>query len=47
MDYALARASENGVERVTLDVWAFNASALRFYERLGFIPTKIRMAREL
>jgi ribosomal protein S18 acetylase RimI-like enzyme len=47
MDYALARAAENGVDRVTLDVWAFNESALRFYERLGFIPTKIRMAREL
>lgn len=31
-----ALAKELGVARVVLDVWAFNARAIDFYERLGF-----------
>ena len=34
-------------DRVVLNVWAFNASARSFYERLGFAPFHERMAVEL
>lgn len=47
MDYALARAVEHEVDRVTLDVGAFNASAIKFYEKLGFRAQQVRMAYEL
>lgn len=47
MDYALARAAEHDVERVTLDVGAFNASAIKFYEKLGFKAQQIKMAYQL
>jgi diamine N-acetyltransferase len=47
MDYALARAAEHKVDRVTLDVGAFNQAATAFYERLGFAPAQVRMAYEL
>lgn len=30
------RAKEKGVDRIELDMWEFNESALRFYESLGF-----------
>ena len=36
MNYALARAAEHEVDRVTLDVGAFNKAAYAFYEKLGF-----------
>ena len=35
------------VDRVVLNVWAFNDSARRFYESLGFTPFHERMALEL
>lgn len=35
------------VDRVILNVWAFNESARTFYERLGFTPFHTRMAMEL
>lgn len=47
MDYALARAAEHEVDRVTLDVGAFNAPAMKFYEKLGFKTQQIKMAYEL
>lgn len=47
MDYALARAAEHEVDRVTLDVGAFNTSAVKFYEKLGFKAQQIKMAYEL
>lgn len=41
--FALSYAKENGCYNVTLDVWADNAKAVAFYERLGMKPQKIRM----
>ena len=35
------------VDRVVLNVWAFNTVARQFYERLGFTPFHERMAIEL
>jgi len=43
--YALAR--EQGINRVTLSVWAFNERAIAFYERLGFSPFQINMDKML
>ena len=43
--YQLAR--EQGIKRVTLSVWAFNARAVAFYERLGFAPFQINMDKML
>lgn len=42
-DFALSYAREQGCYNVTLDVWAANRGAVRFYERLGMRPQKIRM----
>ncbi|HFI0468136.1 TPA: N-acetyltransferase family protein [Streptococcus suis] len=42
-DFALSYAKEQGCHNLTLDVWADNAGAVRFYERLGMKPQKIRM----
>ncbi|MHB9782772.1 N-acetyltransferase family protein [Streptococcus sp. 10F2] len=41
--FAKAYAKEHGCYNLTLDVWADNDGAVRFYERLGFQPQKIRM----
>jgi ribosomal protein S18 acetylase RimI-like enzyme len=35
------------VDRVVLNVWAFNESARRFYESVGFTPFHTRMAIDL
>lgn len=40
-------AADRDVDRVILNVWAFNAPARRFYERLGFTPFHQRLAMEL
>jgi len=40
-------AADRGADRVILNVWAFNAPARRFYERLGFAPFRQTMAVEL
>ncbi|HFI0579125.1 TPA: N-acetyltransferase family protein [Streptococcus suis] len=42
-DFALSYAKEQGCHNLTLDVWADNAGAVRFYERLGMKPQKFRM----
>ena len=34
-DFIRAYAREKGLHRVELDMWAFNADALRFYESIG------------
>lgn len=41
--HAVAFARESGCYNVTLNVWALNPSALRFYERRGMAPQKIGM----
>ncbi len=42
-EFALSYAKEQGCYNLTLDVWADNAGAVRFYERLGMKPQKFRM----
>ena len=42
-EYAVAFAKESGCYNVTLNVWALNPSALRFYENRGMTPQKIGM----
>ncbi|MCK3882010.1 GNAT family N-acetyltransferase [Streptococcus suis] len=41
--FALSYAKEQGCHNLTLDVWADNSGAIRFYERLGLKPQKFRM----
>lgn len=41
--YVLAFAKDQGCYNVTLNVWACNESAMRFYEKCGLIPQKIGM----
>ena len=42
-DHVLAFARAQGCYNVTLNVWAFNESALRFYESCGLKPQKTGM----
>lgn len=42
-DYVLAYARKTGCYNVTLNVWAENKSALKFYEHLGLKPQKYGM----
>ena len=43
VDYVKAEAIKHGCYEVTLNVWAGNDSAVRFYEALGFRPQKTTM----
>lgn len=45
MAHADNAAREQGASHVTLEVWAFNQPAHRFYEWLGFVPTQIQMEK--
>lgn len=42
-EHVLAFAKEAGCYNITLNVWACNESAMRFYERLGLLPQKTYM----
>lgn len=42
-EYVLAYAKEQGCYNVTLNVWACNESAMKFYEKCGLKPQKIGM----
>ena len=42
-DYVLEFAKNSGCYNVTLNVWACNESAKKFYESLGLVPQKIGM----
>lgn len=42
-EYVLSYAKGQGYYNVTLNVWADNTSALKFYEKLGLRPQKIGM----
>ncbi len=42
-DHVLQFAKESGCYNVTLNVWALNESAKKFYESRGLIPQKIGM----
>lgn len=46
-DYVLVFAKEQGCYNVTLNVWAKNESAMRFYESCGLVPQKIGMEKIL
>ncbi len=41
LDACRAYAKEKGCYNVTLNVWAFNEGAIRFYEKNGFAPQRI------
>ena len=38
VDYMRSNAVERGFTRIDLDAWAFNESALAFYQKVGFVP---------
>lgn len=42
-EFVLSYAKNNGCYNVTLNVWACNTSAIRFYEKCGLKPQKIGM----
>ena len=42
-DHVLAFARESGCYNVTLNVWACNPGAQKFYEAMGMVPQKIGM----
>ena len=46
-EYVLKFAKENGCYNVTLNVWACNQSALKFYEKCGMEMQKIGMEKIL
>lgn len=46
-DYVLCYAKQNGFYNVTLNVWADNKSAVRFYESIGMRVQKIGMEKIL
>jgi len=47
VDAILAEAARRGLTRIDLSVWAANAEAIAFYERLGFQTYLHRMQRSL
>jgi len=46
-DAALNLAKQSGCYNLTLNVWASNKSALKFYEKCGLVPLKIGMEKIL
>lgn len=46
-EYAVSFAKKNGCYNLTLNVWAANESALRFYESMGLTIQKIGMEKIL
>ena len=46
-EYVLAFAKEQNCYNVTLNVWACNESAMRFYEKCGLVPQKVGMEKIL
>lgn len=46
-EYVLTFAKEEGCYNLTLNVWACNESARRFYEKCGLMPQKIGMEKIL
>ena len=45
--YVVDFAKENGFDNITLNVWAFNEGAYKFYEKCGMSPLKIMMEQKL
>ena len=46
-EYVLEFAENEGCYNVTMNVWACNESALKFYEKMGLVPQKIGMEKIL
>ena len=46
-EYVKAFAEENGFDNITLNVWALNDGAYKFYEKCGMKPLKITMEKIL
>ena len=46
-EYVSKVAQENNCDAITLNVWAFNKSALKFYEKCGFEPLKYVMEKKV
>lgn len=46
-DYVLFFAKENEFDNITLNVWAFNEGACKFYENCGMTPLKITMEKSI
>lgn len=46
-EYVLDFAKKEDCYNVTLNVWACNESALKFYEKMGLVPQKIGMEKVL
>lgn len=46
-EYVLEYAKQSGCYNVTLNVWALNESARKFYEKCGLTPQKIGMEKIL
>ena len=44
-DYVLNYAKENDYYNITLNVWTCNPGAMKFYEKVGFLPQKIGMEK--
>ena len=45
LEYAVNFAKAEKCRSVTLNVWAFNGNAIKFYEACGFTPQKITMEK--
>ncbi len=46
-EYVVAYAKDNGFDNITLNVWSFNESACRFYEKCGMTPQRVIMEKTL
>lgn len=46
-EYVLDFAKAQGCYNVTLNVWACNESAMKFYEKCGLVPQKVGMEKIL
>ena len=46
-EYAVCMAKEKGCDSITLNVWECNASARKFYEKMGLVPLKTTMEKVL
>lgn len=46
-NYVIEYAKKNDFYNVTLNVWALNESAMKFYQKLGLVPLKTTMEKIL
>lgn len=45
--HILKCAKEDGCDRITLNVWACNEGAFKFYEKMGLVPLKTMLEQKL